>query len=192
MTPQPHRWKVVLLDRDGVLNQEPGPPLTPEEFLWIPQSPEAVARLKTAGMLVVVVTNQAAIARGRLTESGLQAISEKMQADLKQAGGSVDAIYHCPHHPDWDQGQRRSTPQPCSCRKPEPGLLVQAAADLHFSPEEAVLVGDKTSDFAAAERFGCPSVGVRTGHGGQDGTVTCEPLRWCPDLAEAVEWILST
>ena len=185
------RLQGVLLDRDGVLNQEPGPPLTPEAFKWIPGSAEALARLTAAGLWVAVVTNQAAIARGKLSLEGLQAITDQMNQDLAIVQGRVNGFYFCPHHPDWEDGARRSEPQPCGCRKPEPGLLEQAAAAAQLPPEAWVLIGDKTSDFEAARRFGCPSIGVRTGHAGHDQAFATEPLFWAEDLADAVSHLLS-
>ena len=183
--------RAILLDRDGVLNEEPGPPLTPEEFVWIPGSAEAVARLNRQGWLVALVTNQSVLARGHLTVSGLEAIHQKMQEDLADAGGRVDGIFYCPHHPKWENGERRTVPAPpCGCRKPGSGLLMQAGTVLGFTPDEAVLIGDKTSDFEAAARWGCPSVGVRTGYAGSDGNCDRDPDCWAEDLSSAVEWLL--
>ncbi len=184
------RLKGVLLDRDGVLNEEPGPPLTPEEFRWIPGSAEAVAQLNASGLWVAVVTNQAAMARGKLRPEGLQAITDQMTHDLAAVQGHVDGFYFCPHHPDWQEGVRRVPPHPCTCRKPEPGLLEQASQAAGLPPEAWVLIGDKTSDLEAARRFGCPSIGVRTGHAGQDQAFALEPVFWADDLAGAVQYLL--
>lgn len=185
------KLRAVLLDRDGVLNEEPGPPLTPEEFVWIPGSAEAVALLNRQGWLVTLVTNQSVFARGRLTESGLAAIHQKMRKELAEVGGKVDGIFYCPHHPKWENGRLRTAPAPpCGCRKPEPGLLAQAGAAFGFMPDEAVLIGDKTSDFEAAVRWGCPNIGVRTGYAGSDGNCDRSPDVWAEDLSSAVEWLL--
>ncbi len=186
------KLRAVLLDRDGVLNEEPGPPLTPEEFVWIPGSAQAVARLNQQGLIVAIVTNQSVFARGYLTESGLAAIHQKMRRELADTGGKVNGIFYCPHHPKWENGQRLTTPAPpCGCRKPEPGLLEQAGTALGFTPDEAVLIGDKTSDFKAAARWGCPAIGVRTGYAGTDGNCNRAPEVWAEDLSAAVEWVLA-
>ena len=104
--------RVVLLDRDGVINEEPGPILTPEQFVMIPKSAAAVARLNAEGFRCFVITNQAAFARGDLSESEFQAITDKMQYELHKAGAHLDGQYYCPHHPDWENGERREVPVP--------------------------------------------------------------------------------
>ena len=178
--------KAVLLDRDGVLNEEPGPPLSPEEFIWTEGSLEAVVQLNQLVPKVMVVTNQAAIARGKLSVRSLESITQKMQQDLESRGGRIDQLYFCPHHPDWENGQKRKISKACSCRKPEAGMLFKAASEHDFTQQEAVLIGDKTSDFEAAFRFGCQSVGVRTGQAGKDEVCEREPMWWAENLAEAV------
>jgi len=89
---------VILLDRDGVINEEPGPILTPEQFVMIPKSAAAVARLNDQGWRCFVITNQAAIARGDLNESVLKTITEKMHSELEKSGAHIDGQYYCPHH----------------------------------------------------------------------------------------------
>ncbi len=185
------KLKAVLLDRDGVINEEPGPILTPGQFIMIPGSADAVARLNRKGLLCIVISNQAAFARGQLDQKTFSAITTKMEEALASAGGRVDAQFYCPHHPDWENGKRREVPGPCGCRKPLHGMLAQAGLEHSFGPEEAVLIGDKTSDFEAAARWGCPSIGVRTGHGGKDGLCAREPEYWARDLDAAVRLLLN-
>ena len=181
---------VILLDRDGVINEEPGPILSPEQFVMIPKSAAAVARLNARGWRCFVITNQAAFARCDLSESVFQTITEKMYSELEKSAAHIDGQYYCPHHPDWENGQRRAEPKPCACRKPGTLLLEQAAAENGFSAEETVLIGDSTTDFAAAAKWGTCSIGVRTGHAGQDGKASAEPDYWKTDLWEAVEFLL--
>jgi len=181
---------VILLDRDGVINEEPGPILTPEQFVMIPKSAAAVARLNDQGWRCLVITNQAAIARGDLSESVLKTITEKMHSELEKSGAHIDGQYYCPHHPDWENGQRRTEAKQCACRKPGTLLLEQAAAENGFSAVNAVLIGDSTSDFAAAAKWGTCSIGVRTGHAGQDGKASAEPDYWKADLWDAVDFLL--
>ena len=110
--------------------------------------------------------------------------------ELGKSEAHIDGLYYCPHHPDWENGQRRTLSIECTCRKPGTLLLEQAAAEHGFSKEEAVLIGDSTSDFAAAARWGTCSIGVRTGHAGQDGKTSTKPDHWKADLWEAVEFLL--
>ncbi|HIB93059.1 MAG TPA: HAD-IIIA family hydrolase [Candidatus Lambdaproteobacteria bacterium] len=184
------KLRVILLDRDGVINQEPGPILTPEQFVMIPKSAAAVARLNAKGWQCFVITNQAAFARGDLSETIFQTITAKMGSELEKSGAHIDGQYYCPHHPDWKNGQRRKEPKPCACRKPGTLLLEQAAAEHGFSAAESVLIGDSIGDFAAAAKWGTCSIGVRTGHAGQDGKASAEPDYWKADLWDAVEFLL--
>ena len=181
---------VILLDRDGVINKEPGPILSPTQFLMIPRSAAAVARINARGWRCFVITNQSAIARGDLSESVFQTITDKMCLELGKSEAHIDGLYYCPHHPDWENGQRRTVSIACTCRKPGTLLLEKAAAEHGFSKEEAVLIGDSTSDFAAAAKWGACSIGVRTGHAGQDGKISTKPDHWKADLWEAVEFLL--
>jgi D-glycero-D-manno-heptose 1,7-bisphosphate phosphatase len=141
--------RVVILDRDGVLNKKP--PKAEyvrrwEEFYWLPGAVEALQLFKQSGFQVVLITNQAGIARGVMTEADLAAIHERMQAELAKGGASVDRIYHCPH--GWDEG--------CECRKPKPGMLFQAQRDLHLDLTQTCFIGDDERDAQAADAAGCP------------------------------------
>lgn len=123
---------------------------------------EAIRLLNESGVRVVVVTNQAAIGRGLLTEAGLDEIHVALDALLAQHGARVDAVYSCPHHPSEGIGAYRVD---CSCRKPRPGLLQRAAFDLNVDLESAFMIGDKRSDLEAGRAVGCSTVLVRTGYG---------------------------
>lgn len=147
---------VVLVDRDGVLNRDRADSvLTPNQLEVIPAAMQAVRRLCEAGYAVVVITNQAGIGRGLLTEEGLEEIHEKLKREVSRAGGRLAAIYHCPHHPDAG----------CACRKPAPGLILQAREDWGFDPARTWMVGDSVKDIEAAETVGCRAVLVKTGKG---------------------------
>ena len=182
--------RAVLLDRDGVINEEPGPVLNPEQFRFIPGSAKAVALLNDVGWLCLLVTNQAALARGQLDPAGFAAVTRKMNLGFAEHGARINAQYICPHHPDWDSGKPLSKPKPCFCRKPEPGLLRRACREHGILPGQALMIGDTSKDFEAAHRLGCPSIGVRTGHAGRDGTCEREPDYWFADLAAAVNWLV--
>jgi D-glycero-D-manno-heptose 1,7-bisphosphate phosphatase len=142
------RRPTVILDRDGVLNRKPARAeyvRNWEEFEWLPGAREALRLLNQAGVRVLVVSNQAGVGRGVMTEQDLQRIHERLKAEAERAGGRIDAIYYCPH--DWDAG--------CECRKPAPGMLFQAQRDFNLDLSGTVFVGDDGRDALAAERAGC-------------------------------------
>jgi len=142
------RQPAVLLDRDGVLNERApqGEYVTSwRQWRWRPGAREALARLNAAGFRNIVITNQAGIARGRLSEAELAAIHTRMRQEARAAGGDIAAIYHCPHH--WDEG--------CGCRKPAPGMLFQAQRDFDLELPRLWFVGDDERDGEAAAAAGC-------------------------------------
>jgi histidinol-phosphate phosphatase family protein len=144
------RRPAVILDRDGTLNRRPPRAhyvTRPEEFEWLPGSLEALQLLNEAGYTVAVVSNQAGIGRGAMTEEQLAAVNRKMVSEAEQAGGRVDAVYYCPH--DWDEG--------CDCRKPAPGMLFQAQRELELDLTRTPFIGDDERDAQAAEAAGCPA-----------------------------------
>jgi D-glycero-D-manno-heptose 1,7-bisphosphate phosphatase len=166
--------RLALLDRDGTLNRKApdGEYVTdPGALELLPGAAHAVRRLNDAGVAVAVVTNQRAIALGRLTPDELDVIHERLRTELSRSGGRVDAVYHCPH----EAGT-------CACRKPEPGLLLRAARDFGARPDEAVMIGDASSDVEAGRRFGALTVQLTDGPSGADLAA--------PDLAAAVSEVL--
>ena len=176
---------LVLLDRDGVINQEPRGSYitTASEWIPIPGSLEAIGRLTRAGFRVVILSNQSAVGRGVLELSDLDAIHSQLRGAVERAGGHVSGIFYCPHHPE----------EGCECRKPAPGLIHRAEAVLGFSARGAPMVGDQLSDVLAARRAGCRPVLVRTGRGGEISLDHTE-LAGVPvygDLAEAANAILA-
>ncbi len=145
------RRPAVVLDRDGLLNKRPPKAQyvrSWNEFEWLPGAKEALRLLKENGYRVIIVSNQAGIGRGAMTETDLQDIHERMQQDAKESGGHIDAIYYCPH--GWDDG--------CECRKPKPGLLFQAQHDLNLDLSRTVFIGDDERDASAADAAGCGSI----------------------------------
>lgn len=138
----------VLLDRDGVLNKKATQARyirTWEEFEWLPGALEALRLLKEAGYRVIVVSNQAGIGRGIMTDEDVRKIHERMQAEAQAAGGRIDAIYYCPH--GYDEG--------CACRKPKPGMLLQAQRDFMLDINQVVFIGDDERDGQAGAAAGC-------------------------------------
>lgn len=150
------RRPTVILDRDGVLNRRPPQAQyvrTWDEFHWLPGAKEALRLLKEAGYRVIVVSNQAGIARGALTDALLTDIHASMKKDAAEAGGCIEAIYYCPH--GWDEG--------CDCRKPKPGMLFQAQREYNLDLSRTVFIGDDERDAQAADAAGCSSVLVSEG-----------------------------
>jgi histidinol-phosphate phosphatase family protein len=142
------RRPAVILDRDGVLNERPPKAeyvRRAEDFRWLPGSREALRLLAEAGYRVIVVSNQAGIGRGLMTEEDLEAVNQRMRAEAAHEGGRIDSIYHCPH--DWDEG--------CFCRKPRPGMLFQAQREHHLDLSRTYFVGDDERDEEAARAAGC-------------------------------------
>jgi histidinol-phosphate phosphatase family protein len=145
------RQPTIILDRDGVLNKKP--PRAHyvqnwEEFEWLPGAKEALRMLHQAHYRVIIISNQAGIARGVLTQADLIDIHARMKMEAAEAGGRIDAIYYCPH--DWEEG--------CACRKPKPGLLFEAQHDFNIDLSRALFIGDDERDAQAADAAGCPSV----------------------------------
>jgi D-glycero-D-manno-heptose 1,7-bisphosphate phosphatase len=149
-----HRY--VLLDRDGVINQDSEEFIkSPEEWLPIEGSLEAIALLNEQGYKVVVVTNQSGLARGLFDAAMLGNIHQKMQGLVEQKGGKIEAIYFCPHGPEDD----------CNCRKPKPGLLSAFANDYQVSLDGMIVIGDSLRDLQAAQAVGASPILVKTGKG---------------------------
>ena len=154
--------RAAFIDRDGVINVEHNYVHRIEDFELIEGVPEGLAKLAAAGYELVVVTNQAGIARGLYTVADMDRLHEHLRTELAAHGVQLDAIYHCPHHP---QGQVAEYAIACDCRKPAPGMLLQAARELNLDLSASVLVGDKISDIEAGRAAGMRmAVLVRSGH----------------------------
>jgi histidinol-phosphate phosphatase family protein len=147
------RQKTVFVDRDGVLNRKPGRAeyvTRWSEFEWLPRALEGLRLLQENGYRVIVISNQAGLARGSMTGNDLAAIHRQMKREVEVAGGSIEAIYHCPH--DWNAG--------CECRKPQPGMLFQAQREFALDLSRTPFIGDDDRDGKAAQAAGCPFVRV--------------------------------
>ena len=157
-----HARRAVFLDRDGTINVEKNYLHKVEDFEFIPGAPEAIKKLKDAGFLVIVVSNQSGIARGYFDELDVAQIHQHMQTELATYGTLIDAFYFCPHHPDEGLGAYKVQ---CECRKGKPGMLLQAALEHDLDLQHSFMVGDKLADIVAGERAGCKSILVLTGYG---------------------------
>ncbi|HVZ52624.1 MAG TPA: HAD family hydrolase [Pseudolabrys sp.] len=145
------RRPAAFLDRDGVLNVDHGYVYRPEDLAWVPGAPEAVRLLNEAGYAVIVITNQSGVARGYYDEAAVRRFHDHMRARIEAEGAHIDAFYYCPHHP---QGIVKELAVACRCRKPEPGMLEQAAREWPLDLSRSFLIGDKDDDMTAAARFG--------------------------------------
>ena len=148
--------KYILLDRDGVINQDSDEFIkSPDEWLPIHGSLEAIALLNQHGFRVVVITNQSGLARGLFDEKTLNFIHQKMRNELSKVGGEIEAIYFCPHQ----------SSDECKCRKPKAGLLKQFAADYAVDLSKVAFIGDSLRDIQAAQLVGAIPILVKTGNG---------------------------
>ena len=153
------KQKAVFLDRDGTINKYVGFLRNIDDFELIEGVSEVIKKINQSGYLAIVVTNQPVIARGEVTWDELNEIHKKMATLLGKDGAYVDAIYICPHHPDKGfEGERPEYKFDCDCRKPKPGLLLQAARDFNIDLSQSVMIGDSNSDVEAGESAGCKSV----------------------------------
>lgn len=176
----------VFIDRDGTLNEECGYLYRPEECRFIPRAIEAVAQLNAAGYLVIVVTNQSGIARGFYSVADLERLHDFMARQLNEGGARVDGWYYCPHHPDF-----QAYPENCSCRKPMPGMLLRAAAEMDIDLASSWIIGDKSADIAAGRAAGCKPILVLTGYGAAEHAGIDSGVTVCEDLYAAALHIVA-
>jgi D-glycero-D-manno-heptose 1,7-bisphosphate phosphatase len=178
--------KFIILDRDGVINQDsPDFIKSPKEWIPIPGSLEAIARLNAAGFRVLVTTNQSGIGRGLLTHAAFEQIQDKFMTQLKDLGGEIEKCYFCPH----------TSTDNCACRKPKPGLLYQIAKDyaIDFTHTPLYCIGDSLRDLQAALATSCMPVLVGTGNGLKTHVnlpLELQNTPFYPDLAHAVSAII--
>lgn len=145
--------RAVFLDRDGTIARDVDYCRRPEDLDIFPAAGEAVRLLNNHGFKVVVITNQSGIARGYFNEQTLASIHQKMADELGRSGAKLDAIYHCPHHPD----------DSCECRKPKTALFRRAAQEMNIEFSLSYIVGDSSIDIKAGKALGCKTVLVTTG-----------------------------
>jgi D-glycero-D-manno-heptose 1,7-bisphosphate phosphatase len=182
----------VFLDRDGTINEEMGYINHLSRFVLLPRSAAAIKRLNDAGLQVVVVTNQSGAARGYFPESLIKDVHARLKSILAAAGARVhDKIYVCPHAPQEDQ----APDDRCSCRKPKPGLILQAAEEMDLDLSRSYAVGDRYKDLETAANAGVKGILVLTGYGrgeyehfGKGWEI--KPAYVAADLLDAAEWII--
>ncbi len=175
--------RLVILDRDGVINREsPDFIRTPDEWLPIPGSVEAIAALTEAGFTVVVASNQSGVGRGLFSSGTLAAIHARMTETLEAAGGRLAGIFFCPHRPE----------DGCNCRKPLPGLLRQIEGHFGVTLAGVPCIGDSRRDLEAAWQVGARAILVRTGNGAQteQGLEGGAAVEVFPDLGAAARQLI--
>ena len=189
----------VFLDRDGVINpliyhRDHGivdSPFALRQFSVLPGVPRAIRLLNDLGFVVVIASNQPGIAKGHFEPELIPKIERKMRTALRQADARVDAIYYCLHHPEATKKKYRSN---CDCRKPAPGLLIQAAKDLNLSLSDSYMVGDGLTDVEAGNAAGCMTIFIGRWKAEYEQFVTPSDLRpdfIAKDLLEAAKLIQS-
>lgn len=183
MAGPPKRRRAVFLDRDGVLNEDDGYITSSGMVQAIAGAGDALARLRHAGFLAVVATNQSGVARGMLSETDLAAIHAELLVQLAVEGGRLDAIYYCPH---LAEGSIEAYRKDCACRKPAPGMLLAAAQDLCIDLADSFMVGDTLSDVEAGHAAGCRSILI-----GSSGTELGPADAIAPDIVAVTDLILT-
>ena len=183
----------IFLDRDGTLSHEVGYVNHLSRFRLFPFAAAAVRAINNAGLLAVVATNQAGVARGYYPESLVHEVHDALRSELSGGGARLDGVYVCMHHPSLGEPPYRLD---CDCRKPKPGLLLRAAADLEIDLPHSYVIGDRGADLELAWNVGARGVLVKTGYG--LGELSHRAPRWPrqPDLVaehllEAVQLIVS-
>ena len=176
----------VFLDRDGTLIREVNYLCAIEQIEILPGVSQALSLLHDHGFKLVMVTNQSVVARGRLSENGLQAIHAELKKRLSGDGAALDAIYYCPHHPTEGMDDYRIA---CDCRKPKPGMIERAARELALNPALSYVVGDQLTDMELAIGVGASGILIgREQAAGRD--VAAINVAVVADLSRAAEWIV--
>lgn len=175
--------KFVFLDRDGVINVERGEyTMTVGQWEWAPDAFEGIKKLTDAGFDIIVITNQACISKGLQTESGLAELHDFMLDKVTSTGGKILRIYHCPHQ----------TPEDCNCRKPKPGMILQAAEDYAIDVSGTFMIGDSLRDMEAGRRAGTRTVFIDSGPGADSSKTQFDSGEFRADnLSDAADIVLS-
>jgi D-glycero-D-manno-heptose 1,7-bisphosphate phosphatase len=183
--------RAVFFDRDGTLNEDIGYLGDPHRLRLFAETPAAVHAVREAGFLAVVISNQSGIARGLIAPAQVAAVNARLVELLKVHGTDIDGLYFCPHHP---QGKVEAYRADCACRKPAPGLVLQAAEELGIDVPHSFMIGDKAADVMLGKNAGCRAVLVRTGYGNMAlSELEAQGVRpdyVAVDVGDAVQWIL--
>ena len=187
--------QAVFLDRDGVLVEDVEQLTNASQIRILPGVPRALTLLRESGFRLVVVSNQAVVARGVATEQQVRELQSVVERMIEREGGpKLDGFYFCPHHPKATLAAYRAD---CECRKPQPGMLVRASKELGLDLPSSFMLGDRITDIIAGARVGCRTVLVQTGQHLAPPIETSQPLDLsiqpgfvCADLPAAAQWIM--
>lgn len=169
--------KALFLDRDGVVNKEKNYLYKIEDFEFIDGVFETCRYFQNKGYLIIIITNQAGIARGKYTEKDFEILTHWMINEFKKENITISKVYHCPHHPDFT-GE-------CECRKPKPGMILEAKNEFNINLKDSVLVGDKNSDIEAGKSAGVgKNYLISTGHKITDTTYI---YNWINNLLDLIQ-----
>jgi histidinol-phosphate phosphatase family protein len=181
------KQRAVFLDRDGTINEEVGYLSNLDQLSIIPEAFEAVRLMNRRRLQVIVITNQSGVGRGYFDETVVEGIHDHLRAAFLAEGAVIDEFYYCPHHPTEGRGVYLIS---CSCRKPEPGMLIRAAAERNIDLLHSYMIGDTPKDVLAGKRAGCKGVLVETGYGRDADTTKIRPDYTAKDILDATRWIL--
>jgi D-glycero-D-manno-heptose 1,7-bisphosphate phosphatase len=180
------RRQAVFLDRDGTVNQDIGYLYRKEDLEFIPNAPEAIKLFNNCLFKVVVITNQAGVARGFYREADVRRLHELINQELRKYEAYIDAFYFCPHHPTAGVGRYRVD---CDCRKPKPGLILKAAQEHNLELSQSFMIGDKMDDVRAGRNAGVQSLLVKTGYGREEAVRLADQRLVFDSLYEAAKYI---
>jgi D-glycero-D-manno-heptose 1,7-bisphosphate phosphatase len=180
------RTKAAFLDRDGVVIRDVHHLHSVRDLRLLPGVAQAIRSLNSLGYLVIFISNQAAVAKGLLTETGLDRINKVLIKRLTRHGAHVDGQYYCPHHPN---GTIPRYTIRCACRKPGTKMIRDAMRAFNIDRAQSYMIGDKTQDILTGKRARLTTILVETGYGGRDGLYVVEPDHRAKDIAEAVRII---
>lgn len=187
------KHKAVFIDRDGTLNVEKDYVFRIEDFEFISGAIEAVRLLNENSFKAVVISNQSGIARGYYTPNDVHILHDHIQRELKKHKAFMDAFFYCPHHPD---GTVKEFQKVCECRKPNPGMILQAEQKLNLDLEQSYVIGDNLTDIQLKEKVPLKTILVRTGHGEKNikalKASDIQPDRIEGNLLQAVQYIIRT
>jgi D-glycero-D-manno-heptose 1,7-bisphosphate phosphatase len=169
----------VFLDRDGTINEEMGYINHPDRFIVFPFVADSIKIFNDLEMKVIVVTNQSGVARGYFKDSLVLELHDKLMKKMSEEGAKIDEIYYCPHHPVEGQGNYKLD---CNCRKPKPGMVLQAVEKYHIDTQKSIMIGDRYKDIVFARNLNMKSGLVLTGYGLGEYTYDQEKWDYQPDF----------
>jgi len=171
--------KAVFLDRDGTIIEDTNYLNSPTKIKFLPGAIDAIRKINQSGFKTVIISNQAGVAKGKITPDELVLVDEAFIETISKEKGRIDAGYYCPHHPDFGSD--------CDCRKPKPGMILKAAKDYQIDLKQSYMIGDKDIDVECGQNAGTKSIRILSNY---ELSSSLKPDYFAKDLKEAVEWII--